>query len=230
MIRALFAASALLAVSPAFAEEVRRQISVTGEGSVSAAPDLAILTFGVRAQADNASAAFSQSTKAMNNVLDALDKAGIEARDRQTSQLRINPIYNRRQNYVDRSEIEGYEALSTLTVRLRDIDSAGSVIDSAVKAGANGLESFRLGFDDPKAMRDRARIEAVKDAMAKAEAMAEAAGAKVGEVITLSTMSNGTPGPVVARSVAMAESADVPRIEAGEQTLQVSVSATFALQ
>ncbi|MEM7671451.1 MAG: SIMPL domain-containing protein [Pseudomonadota bacterium] len=169
MIRSTLAAAALLAASPAFADEVHRQISVTGEGAVSATPDLAILTFGVRSQAETASEAFSGSTKAMNDVLAALDAAAIEPRDRQTSQLRINPIYARRQNsFVDRSQIEGYEALSTLTVRLRDIDSAGSVIDAAVKAGANGLDSFRLGFDDPKALQDQARIEAVKDAMAKA--------------------------------------------------------------
>lgn len=238
MTRALLAAAALLAAVPACAEDMDRRpvrmISVTGEGTVAAVPDIAVLRFSVETRADVAGAAFSESSRLMNAVLAALEAQGIEPRDRQTGQIRLNPIYarDRDNGYQDRSRIVAYEALTTLTVRLRNIEAAGSVIDAAVKAGANGLDSFSLAFDDPQALEAEARVAAVRDAVAKAEAMAEAAGARLGEVLTLSAGGGGgmpRPEPMM-RSMVMAEAADVPVIEAGEERLRVTVSATFALE
>lgn len=240
MIRTLIAASALLVATAACTDDTIiqpqkefRSITVTGQGSVSAKPDLAVLSFSVRSRAATAGDAFAAASREMNEVLAAIEDQGVAARDRQTGQVSLSPVYGRdeQRGFQDRSRIVGYEAYNSLTVRLRDIESAGAVIDAAVRAGANGLDSFRLGFDDPKALQDEARIAAVENAMEKASAMAEAAGAKLGDVITLSTGgSTSGPQPMVRMQADMAMAEAAPMIEAGEQDLQVTVSATFRLE
>lgn len=236
MIRALFSASALLLVAPACAQdaspEVLRQIHVTGEGIVSAVPDVAMLTFSVRSQAEKAGDAFAETSRLANAVLQEVERQGVAARDRQTGQVSLSPVYARddRRGY-DRSRVIAYEARNSLIVRLRDIDKAGEVIDAAVRAGANGLDSFQLTFDDPRKLQDEARIAAVKDAMEKARAMAEAAGAELGDVISLSTSGAGrSPQPSVRMRSAEMAADSAPVIAAGEQDLRVTVSATFFIE
>lgn len=208
-----------------------RQINVTGEGIVSAVPDLVVLTFSVRSQAENAADAFGGTSRLANAVLAEMEKQGVEARDRQTGQVSLNPIYARddRRGY-DRTQVVAYEAYNSLIVRLRDIDRAGEVIDAAVRAGANGLDSFQLTFDDPRSLQDQARISAVQDAVAKARDMAGAAGAELGEVISLSANGGYSPQPSVRMRSMEAVADAAPMISAGEQDLRVTVSATFYLK
>lgn len=212
--------------------EMQRTINVTGEAKASATPDVAMLSFSVRAQAKEAGTAFTQSSTSMNAVIAALDEMEIEARDRQTGQLRLNPIYARDRNSVtNRSEVIAYEAVNTLTVRLRDIEKAGAVIDKAVGAGANGLDSFRFSVSETDELMAEARIAAVEDAREKAEAMAEAAGARLGDVLSISAGNSGSPRPVMMRAMAMEDSMSAaPSLQAGEQDFRVTVNATFELQ
>lgn len=209
-----------------------RIVSVTGEATVTAVPDIAMLDFSVRTRAVSSAAAFSDASEKMNGVIDALKAQGVEDRDVQTDQIGMNPIYAQTdRGRQDRTRIVAYEAYQSLTVRLRDIDNAGPVIDAAVQAGANGLNSFRMTIDDTKALEDEARVAAVKDAMAKAKAMAEAAGAELGPVMTLSARGGSRPPQMMqARSMVMEADAAGPSLQAGEQTVTMSVSATFKIQ
>ncbi|MEM7741919.1 MAG: SIMPL domain-containing protein [Pseudomonadota bacterium] len=213
-------------------DQQRRAITVQGEGVVVGAPDIAIMRFSVRTRGEGAAEAFSANSDQMANVVDALKAQGVEPRDLQTDQISLSPVYDQNsRGYQDRSRIVAYEATNGLTVRLRDIESAGIAIDAAVRAGANEMQSFRMGFDDPKSMQDEARVAAVQDAKAKAEAMAEAAGARLGPVLTISAGSSSSPQPVMMRAMAMeADMASPAPIEAGEQQVQVRVTAVFELQ
>ncbi|MEO1043134.1 MAG: SIMPL domain-containing protein [Pseudomonadota bacterium] len=210
----------------------RRAITVQGEGIVTGTPDIAILRFSVRTPGEGAAEAFSANSNQMRSVVDVLKAQGIEPRDLQTDQISLSPVYDQNsRGYQDRRRIVAYEATNSLTVRLRDIEAAGAAIDTAVRAGANELQSFRMGFDDPKSMQDEARIAAVKNAKAKAEAMAEAAGARLGPVLTINASSSSSPQPVMMRAMAMeADMASPAPIEAGEQQVQVRVTAVFELQ
>lgn len=209
-----------------------RSISVTGEAEINAVPDVAILDFSVETRAVSSADAFSEASRAMNAVISTLKDRGIEARDLQTNQVSLSPVYSRDEDgRTDRTKIIAYRAYQSLTVRLRTIGEAGETIDAAVGAGANGLNSFRMAIDDPKALRDEARVAAVEDARAKAEAMAEAAGAKLGPVMTLSAHNNGMrPRPMAMRTMAMEDASSAPSIEAGEQSVSMTVSAVFAIQ
>jgi len=213
------------------AQAPKRTISVTGEGSVSAAPDMAILNFSVRTRGDSASQAFTNASARMAGLVDALKGEGIEPRDLQTEQISVNPVYGQNdRGFRDQSRIVGYESYQSLTVRLRNIPAAGGVIDKAVSAGANELGSFSLGFSDPAALSDQIRVAAVKDAVRKADMMAKAAGAERLPVMTLSA-SGSAPRPMMMRAAAMeADFAAAPPVEAGEQQLRMTVSATFSLR
>ncbi|MEO1656282.1 MAG: SIMPL domain-containing protein [Pseudomonadota bacterium] len=238
MPRILTAAIATLALTACGVEESRaddhqtRSITVQGEGVVSGTPDIALLRFSVRTRGEGAGEAFSANSTQMRQVVDVLKAQGIEPRDLQTDQISLSPVYDQNsRGYQDRSRIVAYEAMNSLTVRLRDIDTAGAAIDAAVRAGANELQSFRMGFDDPKSMQADARVAAVKDAKAKAEAMAEAAGARLGPVLTINASSASSPQPMMMRAMAMeADMASPAPIEAGEQQVQVRVTAVFELQ
>jgi uncharacterized protein YggE len=205
---------------------------VTGEGEAAGVPDLVQLSFSVTAEAKDAAEAFRQSSARMQKVLEAIKDAGIASRDRQTGQIALNPVYGEKRTIgtSSRREVVGYRASQSLMVRLKDMDAAGEVIDQAVSAGANGLDSFSFAFSEPGKLQDEARIMAVKDARRKAASMAEAAGAELGEVITLSAHQGyGSPRPML-RQASMEMMDAAPPVEAGEQSLQVTVSATFALQ
>jgi uncharacterized protein YggE len=210
-----------------------RSISVAGQGRVTGTPDMAVLNFSVRNRGKTAGEAFSGSSERMNAVISAFKEAGIEPRDLQTAQVNLNPVYAQNERgYQDRARIVAYEAVQTLTVRLRDIETAGEMIDLGVGSGANELQSFTLTIDETEALEDEARVAAVRDARRKAEMMAEAAGASLGQVMTISAyQGGGRPVPMMASArMASADVAEEMSIEAGEQELTVNVQVTFALK
>ncbi|MEM1409545.1 MAG: SIMPL domain-containing protein [Pseudomonadota bacterium] len=229
---AMAACSEGLIIQPSDAPQKQRSISVRGEAVVTAVPDIAVLSFGVSVSQPTSTAAFEQASIKTNAVIAALKDAGIEDRDVQTEQVSLRPIYAENdRGRRDRNVIVAYEAYQGLVVRLRQIKSAGSVIDAAVRAGANGLNSFQMTIDDTAGLRDEARVVAVKNAVGKASRMAEAAGASLGPVLSLSANDNNRPRPMARGALMAMEEVDAaPSIEAGEQTIQVTVNATFSLE
>ncbi len=213
-------------------DQTQRSITVVGEGSVPGTPDLALLTFSVRQRGENAGNAFTATSRDMTAVIEALKEGGIEPRDLRTDSIALNPIYGRNDRGVtNRANVVAYEGYQALSVRLRDIASAGQIIDTAVEAGANELQSFQLTFDDPAALQEEARIAAVRDARGRAERMAAAAGAKLGEVITIGEDMGSQPRPFAMRSMAMDEArVESTSIEVGERDTTMRVSVTFALR
>src|ERR1700726_238110 len=135
---AAFTAATLLA-APASAEtEPPALISVTGEATVSVAPDLAQIDGGVTSEAKTAREASDANNAAMGKVLLALKGAGIEEKDYQTSRLSLQP-----ESAPNRpggpATIVGYRASNRVTVRLHDVSKVASVIDMLVAAGANDI-------------------------------------------------------------------------------------------
>ena len=192
-----------LVATPAPAEEQR--ITVTGEGQVSAKPDMATVNVMVVADGDSAAEALAQNSEDMAAVFARLDQLGISGGDRQTSGLSLYPIRN--QSSIQRSdapEIVGFSARNSLMLRLRDLDSVGDVLDGLVSEGINGIDSLQFGVADPKPILDEARRLAVKDALDKAKLYADAAGVKTGAVTQISERgSNVGPQPMHLSEAAM---------------------------
>lgn len=225
------ALAAGLAAAPAAAQgwENARAIIVTGSGEATKAPDMAYLTLGVDADGATASEALRKNSAQMEATIKTLRDAGVEKKDIQTSNLSVGARYDySREGGAPR--LIGYQATNTVSVKLRNLDKAGGVIDKAVASGSNRLDSISFGFADSKPLLGEARRSAVADARERAGLYAEAAGVKLGRVLQISDSASGAPGPypVAVRAEAMAAKA-VP-IAPGEQTIGASVTVVYAVE
>ncbi len=222
----ILAVGALFA-SPALAQTAAEPavISVTGEASVSVAPDLAQIEGGVTSEAKTAREASEANNAAMGKVLLALKSAGLEEKDFQTTRLSLQP--QTAPNRPGPSAIVGYRASNRVTIRLRDVTKLASVIDTLVSAGANDLGGINFMVSDASKLLDEARGQAIADARRKAEIYAKAAGVALGAPLTISE--GGAPGPITLRRMAagIAESAPVAQ---GEERLQVTVNVSWAIK
>lgn len=222
---AMAAAMAVQMATGAAAEAPVARITVSGEGRVDTAPDMATITLGVQVRADTATAALADNSARLSAVLAALKADGIAERDMQTSGLGLGPVLDYSRDGQP-PRVTGYEASNMLTVRVRDLTRLGVVLDKAVGDGANTLNGLSFGVSDPAAMLDAARVAAVQDARRKAQMMAEAAGARLGAVLEMAEQ-GGMPAPMF-RAAPMAMESAVP-VEGGEVSLSVGVSVTWAL-
>jgi uncharacterized protein YggE len=228
---AALAAVALFA-APALAEsDFPAAISVTGEASISAPPDLAQIDAGVASDAKTAREASEANNAAMGKVLAALKGAGIDEKDYQTSRLSLQPQYANRSGYSGSAPtaIVGYCASNRVTVKLHDVAKVAAVIDTVVAAGANDIGNINFSVSQASKLLDDTRDKAVADARRRAEIYAKAAGVTLG--VPLSISEGGAPAPVFRAKMAMptATAAPVP-IAQGEETLSVSVSVTWAIK
>lgn len=217
---------AVLIGSPALAQDVRT-LSVSGLGEVSAAPDMATIRAGVETRERRADDALRENSTLMGQVFDTLSRQGIAPADMQTSGLGLFPQFDNRSNGQGRG-IAQYVAQNTLTVRVRDLDSLGAILDAINQAGINQLQGISFGMSDNSDLLNAARIAAVEDARAKAELYATAAGVTLGDLISLSEPGT-TPSPrpmAMARAESMAM--DVP-ITAGELAISARVTLIYAL-
>lgn len=210
---------------------VQKTIVVSGRGEAAATPDMALLSMGVETTAKTAAAAMTENSARINAVLTALKNAGVEPRDLETKALRLSTQYDYRTSGRSTPIVTGYTARNDLSMRLRDIDRAGSVIDAAIKAGANQLTNFSLTVAEPTPLLDAARRDAIADARRKAALYAESAGVSVGPAIHISDAAgSGVRVPqAFVRAADMAESAAVP-IEAGETRMVATVTVVFELR
>ncbi|MFC5387557.1 SIMPL domain-containing protein [Aquamicrobium segne] len=229
----LAAAIALPAIAQAKEPGQTPRIFVTGEGETSIAPDMAILSLSVTREAKTAREALDANNDAMAAVITAMKAASIEDRDLQTAGIQISPRYNyeTRADGTQKAELVAYQVTNTLSVRIREIDKAGELLDKAVTLGVNEGGGIVFTNSDPQTALTEARKKAVANALSKARTLAEAAGASVGKVLEISEQS-GTPQPIrmAARSFdAMPQAAAVP-VQAGENSYRVQVNVTFELK
>ena len=223
------AALSLLAPAPLAAQvEMSRRLVVTGLGEASARPDVAVISAGVVAQADTASAALAENTRTMNRVFEQLRAAGLPPEDLQTAQFAVTPLYESRQPDPQTTKpprIVGYQVSNQVSARVRDVDRLGATLDALIAAGANSIDGLSFDLADPKQVLGEARDAAVADALAKAKRYATAAGVRLGEIISIEEAGGYPPPRPMMRADAMAA---VP-IAPGQTELSASVTITFAL-
>jgi hypothetical protein len=167
--------------SPAgFFSQQNTGIWVSGEGKVTVRPDVAILNVGIESQALTVTEAQQKAADAMTAVMDELERQGVAEKDITTQTLSVQPV----KRWQDDQEIlEGYLVTNMVTVKIRDVDNAGTVIDAVVQAGGDLIRVDGISFtvDDPTVYYGEAREKAMLDAKAKAQQLANAAGIKLGD-------------------------------------------------
>jgi uncharacterized protein len=224
---AAFAAGALLAAPVRAETDQPSFISVTGEAHISVPPDLAQIDAGVTSEAKTAREASDANNAAMGKVLLALKGAGIDEKDYQTSRLSLQPQYPS-SKVGGPATIVGYRASNRVTIRLRDVTKVASVIDTLVAAGANEVGGINFLVSQASKLLDEAREQAIADARRKAEIYAKAAGVTLGA--PLSIVEGGAAGPLFRAGRAVPMAATPVPIAQGEETLQVTVSVSWAIK
>jgi uncharacterized protein YggE len=216
----LFGAPAMAQIAPP------AMISVTGEGTISAPPDMAQVEGGFTSEAKTARAASEANDVAMGKVFLALKSAGIDAKDYQTSRLSLQP--QSAANHSGPAAIISYRASNRLTIQVRDVTKVASVIDMLVGAGANDIGGIDFIVSGASKLLDQAREQAVEDARRKAEIYAKAAGVTLGAPLSISE-GGGSPMPMQFRAKAMVVAPSTP-VAQGEETLSVTVSVSWAIK
>jgi uncharacterized protein len=194
---------------------MKRTVTVVGSASVSVEPDCARLQCGVQVAGSNAQDALRRSNSAAQSILATLRGHGVSAADVRTNGPNLYPTD------------AGYAGSNDVTVVIRNIDAVGDVIDAVAAAGGPNLTMHGVSFSvsDRGLHVPAARAAAMEAAGVIAAELAAAAGAAVGEVVTISEGSGGmSPVPV-----ARAQMLKSTPVEPGAQEIVVDVTVTYRL-
>jgi uncharacterized protein YggE len=202
-------------------------VTASGAGTAQAVPDTAAMSFGVTTTSANAKAALDEAAKVAGRIAAALKEQGIDEKDIQTQDVSVSP---QTADQDGTQVVSGYQASLSVRVKVRDLATLGEVIAAANAAGANSISGPTFLIDDPAPARAAAIDEAVADARRSAEAMAKAAGKRVGEVLSMSSSDVGMVAEAMYSQADMAGAArDVP-IEPGQLDISASVVVVFELE
>lgn len=205
-----------------------RTIEVDGTGETRTSPDTADLDLAIDTHAKTAEEAAGLNAALATKVIDAL-KAKLGDKGKVTTGgYSLDPEYDQRPNA--KPTIIGYNAQNTVTVHTGALDLAGALIDSAIAAGANRVNSLSFSVKDDTRARTEAIAIATRDARAQAEALASALNVKLGKVLKATTVSQERPTPIrMGRAMAMSANVATP-VEPGEVTVPATVSLTFEIE
>src|SRR3989344_2820725 len=203
-------------------------ITISGEGKVTAIPDIAEVSLGVETQQSSVGAAQTENTTKMNELITQLKGLDVPAEDIKTTNYNIYPRYD----YADgRQILRGYIVSQNVTVKIRDLKRVADVLELAGRGGVNQLGGLQFTIDEPEAIRQLAREEALRQATEKAEALAAIANVKLGKLVSFSENGYVPSYPIYNRGIALdagfggAEAA--PTVEPGSQEVQVNVTVTY---
>jgi len=208
----------------------RPALNLSAYGEVKTAPDMATISFGVVTEATTAAEAMRLNASRMNEVMAALRRAGIEARDVQTSGLNLSAQYDYVQNEPPR--LRGYQANNRVTVIINDLNAVGTTADAVVAAGVNQIDGISFGLKDPTSAENRARQIAVRNLQGKAFLYAQALGVELGGIRSLSEgggYSPQPPRPMYARAEMAMDAGGSTPVAAGELTVRIDITGVYDL-
>jgi uncharacterized protein YggE len=211
-------------------------IWVNGNGKVMATPDIALLSLGIEVQEATVAEAQASATTAMDKVMDALKDQGIKEEDIQTQQFNIHQVSEWEVKYDEgeKEVIIGYRVTNTVSVKVRDIEKTGAIIDAVAAAGGDLTRIDSIGFtvDDPMPYYKRARAQAIEYAKAKAEQLADLSGVELGKPTYISESSYYASPNYYRGDMAIEEG--VPAVETainpGELEITANVQIAYAIK
>lgn len=221
------------------------QITVTGEGTVYAVPDVAELSIGVKSQGKTLKSAQADNTAKYNAVIDFIKANGVEAKDIKTTYYNVNPQYQ----YDNRPcpllssypcppqeppKIVGYEITSTLSVKVRNMDKVGDILDGVVSAGANEVNGPSFSIDDENKPKEEAKKIAIEKAKESAKKLSRDLGVRLLKITGFSE-SGGYPPIYYARALEakggdFAAPMPAPSIEPGQNEVKVNITITYEVR
>lgn len=207
-----------------------KTITVTGTGKVNMKPEVARFTAGVQKFGSTVSEAMSEEEKATKNIVEILKGSGVKDEDIRTAYFSVWPqtsdTYD--SSGVKKTQITGYSVSNSVDVKVRNVDQASNLLGKVISAGANNISGLTFGADDPKEQEAEARQKAVDDAREKAEKMAQAAGRKLGKIISISE--GNIPAVPVYKLEGGGGGGGGPAVETGGLEISQTVTVIFELR
>lgn len=219
-----------LATLPGFAQEAPPSLTVRGEARIEVPADQGQLTLAVVTTAATAAAALRQNSEKLRGVEKALVQAGLETGEYRTGQFSIHPEWSPRPDQAAptwQPTIVGYTVNNSLHVTTGKLSLLGTLIEAGVKAGANQVEGLAFDLADAAPFRARTIGQAAANARTDALALANAAGVRLGAVLSLQLdPAESAPRPMMLR---MAEAASPP-ITPGEVSVRAGVTIVYRIE
>ena len=203
-------------------------LTVSAEGRVMRAPDVADLSGGVVTIAPTAAAAMTENAARMTQVVAAVKRAGIADRDIQTAGISLQPQYRYENNQSP--VLTGYQVTNSVNLRVRKLADTGRLLDALVAVGANQLTGPNFRVDAADAALDEARAAAVATARTRAELYAKAAGLRVKRIVSISESGISEPQPRPMMMVRQMKAEASTPVAPGEVTLGINVNLVFELE
>ncbi|OGE25942.1 hypothetical protein A3H85_02220 [Candidatus Daviesbacteria bacterium RIFCSPLOWO2_02_FULL_40_8] len=201
---------------------------VTGEGKTSVLPDVAVVSVGVTAGGSTVKIAQDTINSNINKVTEAIKKLGVAYQDIQTQNYSVNPNYDFKEGS---QRVNGYQANTNLSVKIRDLEKVNLVIDTATGNGANQVGGIIFEASDKSKAEDSAREKAVQQAKDKAQSAAKIAGFSLGRIINYSENLNSIRPAISLRGVAMgAADEKSTQIESGTNEVIVTVTLSYEIK
>jgi len=208
------------------------QISFTAEGRAFAKPDIAQIQVAVKTDRVKESIkAVKQNTEQMNKVVNKLKELGIEEKDIKTTTYSLNPVYDYNRE-MGQQTLAGYEVYQGVTVKIRNLDKVGEIIEATTNVGANQVGDVTFTIDDTEEVQKIAREEAVKKAEQKAKETAKLTGIKLGKLINVIESEGYVPvyrdySYTNKLSMEAGAMAPAPDIQVGENEIKLSVTLIY---
>ena len=218
-------------------------VTATGQVTVLAAPDQAVLMVSVQTDAPDPATAMDQNAKTMKAVIDRLKAEGLADSAIETTGVQVYPLESTVPLPMTPTtagvtppstpQVTGYRATNTVQVTITQLDTVGKIYGAAIEAGANNVSgpTWRLS-DDSAAIKDALK-KAVESAKGKADTLASAAGASVGAVVSLNDNASSVPlvnyyGATTAG--AKSDSVSAPPVQQQQLEITASVTAVYELR
>ncbi|HEX6306999.1 MAG TPA: SIMPL domain-containing protein [Longimicrobiales bacterium] len=236
MIRRYMIGLMLLAVPAAAAAQETpdrpRTLTVSTTGTIEKEPEIGVVMLAVESEAPNARAAAEANAERMTQLVTALRRAGVPERDIRTVSYELRPEYARQTERTEEPpRIAGYRAINMVQVTVDTVARLGGIIDTAIGSGANRVMNVSFRLRDAHAAHIEAAAIAMRNARREAEALAEAAGERLGPALNITTGGYHTPPPPMpvyaAREMDMAVAATP--VETGTLTVVATVNVVYQL-
>ena len=210
------------------------RVLFSAEGRAFMRPDIAQIIVAVKTdRVKDSVKAVKQNTEQMNKVISKLKELGIEEKDIKTTAYRLNPVYDYNHE-TGQQTLAGYEVYQEVTVKVRNLDKVGEIIEATTKVGANQVGNIAFTIDEPEAIRKLAREEAIAKAQKKAEEIAKLTGIKLGKLVNIYENTGYIPMPydytAQSMKLGIGGGGAAPEIQTGENEVRLEVTLVYEVR
>ncbi|MFA7141964.1 MAG: SIMPL domain-containing protein [Candidatus Paceibacterota bacterium] len=207
-------------------------ISVTGFAEIYAKPDVATITLSVVSENKDLKIASSENTAKGNAIIEFLKENNIEEKDIKTSQYSVTPRYEYYNDYRNRY-LAGYEIRQSLTIKVRDLEIVGDIIEGATEKGANDISNLQFVIDNNEDLKEQAREMAIKDARNKAQKLEKDLGISIKNIVNFYE-DYGVYYPVMEgfalKEMSLDSTANSPSIQVGENSIVSNITIVYRVK